>query len=390
MSMRHRIAAVAFALAVSVPPAGAQPPAQELDQNWVNVCPGAVPGTPYYERCQEILNAGPGSGGRRSAAASGNNLETVGAQGRSTGGRSEEPRFELSEGRFNLFVSGNSGSRSHRATDRERGFDANLQGFLLGADYLVSSAVTAGIGLSYESHGVDFEGGAGDLRTSRYGAVGFWSYSAAKALALDAYAGYDRLSHDVVRNIDYVITLNSGLPTQESRQIRSMARGDVRGSQVQAGGALTGDLRIRSVSLLPRAGLDFATTTLDPYAETDGVGLAMAYDRQRIRSLTSRTGLHASMALSRSWGVLSPQMRAEFVHEFEDGEREIRTRFVQDANGYRFPLRTDGPDRDYWLVGGGTVAVLPGGFSAFLDFQGTVGREQLRDQRLAAGFRARL
>lgn len=388
--MRRTFVAALAALTLVAASAHAQTPAEELDQNWINVCAGAVPGSPYYERCQEILNAGPGSGSRRSAAATGNNLETVGAQGRAGGARAEEPQFELREGRFNFFASGLSGFQDRPASVRERGFSGSLQGLLLGVDYLLSPRVTTGVGLTYETHGVDFEAGAGELRRNRVGAIGFWSYAPGKALALESYLGYDRLSHDVERNILYVITLNQGLPTQESRLVSGVARGNVRGHQLQAGASVNGDLAVRAFTLVPRVAVEYCGTTLDAYAETDEVGLAMAYDEQRFRSIASRAGVFASTAWSRTWGVLTPQLRAEFVHEFAADERAVVTRFVQDANGYRIPLRTEAPDRDFWMLGAATVAVLPGGFSAFLDYQRTLGHRQMVEQRIATGLRARL
>lgn len=390
MNMREAIAIVAAAGLLAASNAEAQAPADELDRNWINVCPGAVPGTPFYDRCQEILNAGPGSGGRRSAAASGNNLETVSAQGRAGSARAEEPRFELSEGRFNFFASLQSGFQERPASDTERAYDASLQTVLVGVDYLATATMTTGIGFSYHTSGLDFEAGAGDLRKDRIGALGFWNWSPGRAMSLESYVGYDRLKHDVERSIAYLITLNQGLPTQESRQVLDVARANVAGHQLQAGGALAGDLRVRSLTLAPRAAIEYCGTTLEPYAESDGVGLAMAYDEQRFHSLVSRAGVFASTGLSRAWGVLSPQLRAEHVHEHASDEREIRTRFVQDSNGYRIALRTEAPDRDFWMLGLGAVAVLPGGFSAFLDFQRMLGHDQMDEQILSAGLRARL
>lgn len=388
MRVASTIVVAAGVLAASS--AGAQAPAEELDRNWINVCPGAVPGTPFYERCQEILNAGPGSGGRRSAAASGNNLETISAQGRAGGARAEEPRFELSEGRFNLFASMQSGFQERPASDAERAYDATLQNLLVGVDYLATPTMTTGIGLSYQTSGVDFEAGAGDLRKDRIGALGFWNWSPARAVSFESYVGHDWLQHEVERTINYVITLNQGLSTQESRQIFDVARANVAGRQLQAGGAVAGDLRVRSVTFAPRAAVEYCGTTLESYAESDGIGLAMAYDEQRFQSLVSRAGVFASTGLSRPWGVLSPQIRAEHVHQHASDEREIRSRFVQDANGYRMALRTEAPDRDFWMIGVGAVAVLPGGFSAFLDFQRLLGNDQMREQILSAGLRARL
>ena len=51
----------------------AQTASEALDASWVAACAEAIPGTKFYDRCQEILNAGPGSAARKSAAALGNN-----------------------------------------------------------------------------------------------------------------------------------------------------------------------------------------------------------------------------------------------------------------------------------------------------------------------------
>jgi autotransporter-like protein len=120
------------------------------------------------------------------------------------------------------------------------------------------------------------------------------------------------------------------------------------------------------------------------------VGLAMAYDEQKIRSTTVLGGLTATLALSREWGVLSPQIRGDYIHELANDERSIVSHFVQDTTSFRLGLRTDDPDRDYFMLGGGVVAVLPGGLSVFLNFQGVLGHSQMRNQLLSTGLRARL
>lgn len=381
---------VVLAVTLAASPALAQSPAQELDQHWVDVCAGAVPGTPFYNRCQEILNAGPGSGGRRSAAASGNNLETVASTARMGEEQQEERRLEFKIGRHNAFVSANSGWESRLESDREHGFEVVNQAMLGGVDYLLSPKLVTGLALAWTTYGVDFDRSVGDLRAQRTGLINTWDASLSNSLALVGHVGYLWTKHNVERNIDYVITLNAGQPNQETRQVQSLAKAVIRDWQLVAGGDLSYEARAHKVSLLPHLGLEFCETTVKPYAETDPAGLAMAYDQQKIRSMTLLSGLSASMALSREWGVLSPQIRGDLIHEFNNDQRSIVSHFAEDSTGFRLGIQTDAPDRDYVLLGGGVVAVLPGGFSVYLNFQGTLGHSQMKSQLVSTGIRARL
>jgi uncharacterized protein with beta-barrel porin domain len=366
----------------------AQTPTQELDRNWVNVCPGAIPGTPYYERCQEIINAGPGSGNRKSAAATGNNLESVSAQAH-IGGIEPERKVAISEGRFNFFAAGNATSQARRPSPQEHGFDVALQSLSVGADYLASPAIVTGLALSYETSGMDFERGVADLEIRRYALLNFWNYAPRDWVAVGSYVGYDLLRQDATRTIDYLVTLNAGQPDEETRQVRGIARAKVRGHQLRGGGDLEFGLARGAIRVAPHVALDYVERSLDPYTESDDVGLAMAYDRQVARCLLGTAGVSASLALSRGWGVLTPHVRADYLHQYAVRDRSISARFAQDANQFRFPIRTDGPDEDWFVIGGGLVAVLPGGFSAFLSLDGSVGNARSRDQAFASGLRAR-
>lgn len=389
--MRIRSAAqAAVILVVAVPASHAQTPAEALDQGWVSACAGATPGTPFYDRCQEILNAGPGSGARRSEAASGNNLEITGAAGRTRREEDDQLFFELREGRWNAFLSGSTGWEARNPSLREHAYDAGDRTVIAGLDYLVSSSIAAGVGLGYSSIDVDFERGFGRLRSHEYRATGVFSASFLRFASFDAHCDYAFTDHGAFRNIDYLIVLNRGLPTQETRRVTGQAIGNVRGHRVAGGGGLSGDLRIGPFTFQPRAGLETVSSWNEPYTEQDNAGLALSYDRQDGRSLATTLGLTANLATSHQWGVLNVYARGDHVHELEAAVRTISAHFVQDAAGYRLSFITDAPDRDYVAIGGGLVAILPGGFSAYIDFAATIGNQLLQQQLLSMGWRASL
>jgi uncharacterized protein YhjY with autotransporter beta-barrel domain len=85
-------------------------------------------------------------------------------------------------------------------------------------------------------------------------------------------------------------------------------------------------------------------------------------------SLTSTLGFQGSVAISTSFGVVVPQVSAEYVHEFLNDRRTIHA----SSNGAPVDFVTDPPDRDYFNVGGGVVFVLPDGISPFLNYTAEV------------------
>lgn len=104
-------------------------------------------------------------------------------------------------------------------------------------------------------------------------------------------------------------------------------------------------------------------------------------------SLTTNLGVFASVAISTDWGILLPQVSAEWVHEFEDDQRTITFRFVEDPGSTLFVFQNDPPDRNYANVGGGVVAVLPGGFLPFVSYVAQVGYEDQFKQTVTFGLR---
>lgn len=385
------LAVVSLEAAFSSTGTWAQSPSEELDQHWVDACAAAVPGTPFYDRCQEILNAGPGSGSRRSAAAIGNNLETAAAAGR---GREEthagNAHFALQGDRYNLFVSGSSGWEIRPVSALEQGFDSVNQAILGGIDYLFTQNIVGGLAVTYSARNVSLSRGVGEMQHRDQGVFGFLNYTPARPILLESYVGYRRLRNKSSRSIDYVITLNRGLPTEETVRITSLATAGVRGEQFEAGGTLSLDIPVRALSIGPFVGVEYLRRALDPYREIDEVGLAVRFDEQAIRSAVALSGVAASLTLSREWGVLIHEIRGEYLHEFADDERGIGAHFAEDPSNFRFTIRTDTPDRDFFLFTGSIVASVPGGFSGYLTFRSSVGNRQSKDQLVSAGLRASL
>jgi outer membrane autotransporter protein len=116
-------------------------------------------------------------------------------------------------------------------------------------------------------------------------------------------------------------------------------------------------------------------------------GLELVFDRRNQTSLTTVAGLYSSLALSTGFGVVIPQVTAEYLHEFENDQKLYRFRFAQDAGATTLTYVLDPPDRDYFNLGAGVVVILRNGLAPFINFRELVGYQHQTNHTVTAGLR---
>jgi outer membrane autotransporter protein len=147
------------------------------------------------------------------------------------------------------------------------------------------------------------------------------------------------------------------------------------------------DFSFDNITVGPRLGLHYKHTRIDGYRERGNSGLELVYASQTENSLTGVLGMYGSIAISTAFGVLVPQTTIEYVHEFKDDQRRIKFHFADDLNRNRFRFENDPPDRNYFNLGVGIVAVLPHGFSPFINYRALVGYNEQSSHAVTAGLR---
>jgi outer membrane autotransporter protein len=132
----------------------------------------------------------------------------------------------------------------------------------------------------------------------------------------------------------------------------------------------------------PRVGLDYSWTKVDAYSESEAsargssiltpnplpTGAALRYRDQDFTSLQSRLGLIVALPIALSGSIITPLVEGTYIHEFENGQRDIEASFVEDfrPNPAVFSFKTDAPDRDFFELGGGVNAQLGEGSEVFV------------------------
>ena len=298
---------------------------------------------------------------------------------------------------LSLFASGEFEAFDKDVTKFEPGYDSDRWAGTVGADYAFSDAIVAGIAFNYAHTEGNFKRSRAGFDTESYGPLVYAGFTPARNLFIDVVAGYARKEYSIERDVDFAGSTGNGFVERHGSTI-----GKPSGNQYIAGVKAGYDFVVRSLTIGPRLGVNYKLTTIDGYSErgrggvsclngtcfpVSTTGLELAYDRQEEASLTGVAGVLASWAISTGFGVLIPQGTFEYVHEFEDNQREIRFRFVDDLRRTKLRFHNDPPDRDYFQAGAGLVLVLPGGYSPFINYRSLIGYKDVSSHAVTMGLR---
>ena len=277
--------------------------------------------------------------------------------------------------------------------DNEKGYDGWKSGFQFGGDYRVGDKLVVGALLGYDHSeskfdadqaGVGFNPGGdeGGTRSDSLLINIFSSYNVTDSFHIDGTLGYGYTDYTFDRNAIFQNTArNFAAPVSTV--------GETHGSEYSASVGMGYDFYHNAFSFGPYVRVNYSRSVIHAYTEEDrsGTGLNMAIEEDSVTSLTTVAGVQASYAASTDWGVLVPQMRVEYEHEFDKDVRSIATSFAQTGAANSLAVSTDNPDRDYFNMGASLLFVLPNGWMPFIDVETLVSYKDLDRQRYTAGLR---
>jgi outer membrane lipase/esterase len=259
-------------------------------------------------------------------------------------------------------------------TDLERGTEGDTRGVELGFDRRMSDRVFLGALLaaektefdySAELPGVNFTPAerAGDAETDAYSFTGYLTVNLGERGFLEGSVGYVRQDHTFRRNSVFQES------TRTVAQTNVDTEGETDGEVVWAGLNLGYDWNSGASTFGPYGGITYARSKIDAYAEDDltGSGLAMGFAETDRTSLQGHFGLRFDRAISTGSGVFVPQVRVEYLHEFDDDAPQATASFVLDAAASQFTFLGDEPESGVVNAGVGATWILPGGWIWFVN-----------------------
>lgn len=298
------------------------------------------------------------------------------ALGKESGGAAgDSPDDPLRDGPLGFFVQGRFNGGDRDGTREERGYRFTSGGVTVGADYRLTDQLVLGLAFGYDGTSSVFSQDSGAMDTDSYHGSFYGSYYLPQDFYVDWIGNFTRHDYDMKRNIRY-----SGF----SSRARSNPEGNQYGFAVSFGK----DLAISEWNLNPYLRMEYAKLQIDAYQEKGGGGLGLAFGSQDDHSLTTDLGAQIGRSFSLPWGVLTPSVRFEWEHQYQNGSRDIRGRFVDAAPGTGgFTISNSVPDRDYFNLGGSLAATLPGGNAAFLRYETRLGQRAVSSHIVEAGVR---
>ncbi|HYE36428.1 autotransporter domain-containing protein [Methylocaldum sp.] len=293
----------------------------------------------------------------------------------SGGAAGDGPDDPLRDSPLGVFVQGrfNGGDRDN--TGAERGYRFTTGGLTLGADYRLTDQLILGLAFGYDGTSAVFSQNSGAMDTDSYHGSFYGSYYLPEDFYVDWIGNFTRHDYDMKRNIRY---------TGFSSRARSNPEGNQYGFAVSFGK----DLAISEWNLNPYLRMEYAKLQIDAYREQGGGGLGLAFGSQDDHSLTTDLGAQFGRAFSLPWAVLTPSIRFEWEHQYQNGARDTKIRFADATLGTGgFSISNSTPDRDYFNLGGSLAATLPGGNAAFLRYETRLGQQAVSSHIVEAGVR---
>lgn len=297
----------------------------------------------------------------------------AGWHGRAGGGASADG----SPGRLGGFINGVISTGEKDSTDGENGFDFDSWGITAGIDYRFDDNLVLGVAAGYSKVDSDYDesvtvaGGGVELDSYSINVYGTWYRDNFYADALVAYSSND---YDLERDIGFGGT-------------SATAEADTDGEAWSAGAGVGYDFNRDALRYGPYARVSWTQLDVDGYTESGALGLNLDVEDQDADSLTSVLGVQAAYAISHSRGVLVPQARLEWIHEFSNDADDVITRYVSDFTGTPLVTRSDDSDADYGALSLGMTALTQGGMQGFIQYETWLGLEDITEHIFTVGGR---
>jgi uncharacterized protein YhjY with autotransporter beta-barrel domain len=335
--------------------------------------------------------SGSPAGARSNGATSG-----AGAGDGASGGGGGDPNSISALTRLGFFINGSVRRGSQDTTTFETPFDYRATNVTAGVDYRFTDRLIFGVAAGHSNGTTDFTDGSG-RQDSNSNSVSLYGTFYNQSFYVDLIGTFAHISYDADRTTSFSVNSIAGagatncagsvcsVDTNGSTSARQYAFAANVGYSFNDGGFTWG----------PDIALDYTRIDVNGFTENDPneSGLAMVYGEDVGESLLAKVGGHLSYAIKVPFGVILPEARAHYVHEFKNDQTALSVHFSADpyANSAGGPVSnfvvfTDPPDRSYYDWAAGVSAQFAFGISAFVDYNAITASDQ-RIHEVALGVR---
>ena len=277
---------------------------------------------------------------------------------------------QQSEG-YDFFVSGGGTFADQDATQNQPGYTYNGGGITAGLDYRISDTTIGGYYGGYTRTGSNIGGTGGKINVNSI-SCGVFGIHTAGDFYLDIAFSTAWNFYDATRNIRFGTVDRKAKSDTWGRQFNSLAGA---GYEFHYGNLVTG----------PTSTLQYSKAWIDGFAEKDADSLNLRISRQQTDSLQTGLGWGVEYELEIGKKKILPQLFASYQHEFLNDARLIEAGLAQGSD--TFETETDGPTRNFSLIGAGLSAQLTDKIAANLNYRTKVGQRKYSAHTLEGSVR---
>ena len=271
----------------------------------------------------------------------------------------------VAKDRWGVFITGVGEWVNVSGTDNARGFDITTGGFTLGADYKVTPNFALGINAGYAGTASDLANGGRVFVNG--GKLGLYSTCFSGGFYLDTAVNGGYNSYDMHR-----------------AALQGTARGDTDGGELNVLVGTGYDWKVGSFTIGPTASFQYTYLGLGSFEESGSLS-PLSFPSQHQESLRTAFGMKASCDWKLGGVLIKPELRAAWQHEYGDNTYSVASTF----DGSNDVFHVSGPriGRDSLLLGAGFAVQINDRTSAYIYYDGEIGRENYESNAVSGGIR---
>jgi outer membrane lipase/esterase len=264
---------------------------------------------------------------------------------------------------------GNFGSRSTTATNA--GFNIDVKGVTVGADYPITHNIALGVAFSTASTNNQLNENRGKVGIAGTSVSVYGSYTQNRFYS-DLLVNYGWNNFKIDRNIN-VTGFTPAIANPSGTQLSFRLNGGY-------------ELGSKDLFFGPIAGIRYTNANIGGYTEQNGDILNLKVNPQFAESVILNVGVQVAYPFKTSFGKISPYIAGNFEHEFVQNNRQIVSELVTQPG---IPIRTQiAPnDRDFLRLSFGCNTEFTHDLSASLGYETILGKDNFNDNYLSAKIR---
>ena len=285
-----------------------------------------------------------------------------------------------------FFINGRVNAIKGESNASERGSDGFGGGFTLGVDQALGDDFFGGIAMGYTHIDTRYDGSSSESELDAVTITGYGAFYPTENLYIDGSVAISYLGFE---SSNELLLLDGG---PDAGTLDGEANGVNFGFDLGVGHAfdvaeLIDNKSVEGLVFEPTARLNFLYTYIEDYDQDGADGsLDLSIDEQETISVTASLGFRTEYPISTRNGVLTPYVRAAYVHEFNNENDDIEIGLAAIGGG-SIRLKAEATDSHYANIGAGVAATLGQGLSQFIDYDVIAGHENVTIHQVTAGMR---